>query len=581
MPVPRPAIAAMCRPFTIALAALLAACTDPPVAPEPAAPGAATAAAFGPGDVSATEIPGVPSFFPRAINERGWIVGEARVGAAPRAYVYEFGTGRWRDLGELRGPSVLVQGINNAGEVAVTEGAGSAAPNAFVWREGARIPLPPLPGDAGAQAADINDGGLVVGVSLGAGSPARRTPVVWRGGVPTALPALAGSGVPLILATDVNNAGQIAGASNGHAALWQNGGVTDLRTLGGPTAVAWQVTERGEVAGVSRPAAGIPNHAFLWRNGLLTDLGTIGGAFTSSGALAMNGFGQAVGSNTELVPPAQDARATLWHEGATTLLPALPGFEQSLAQDINDRGQVVGRSYNHGPTGAIGRPTVWTVRVPAGNAAPTVAGLRTEPAGGTVAAGQKGCGGRFTACLRFSVADADGAGDAPFRVLVNWGDGTVWAPNSVPAGTPLVAPHDYAAPGLYQATVTVVDRRGITGVGQTELFVAEGPEVPACTGDVSIQVSGGTEPTFSWTPACRLSFVLVEPADSGRDLWGVGRRTNRIAPGVRYGVVPPGVSQTTEGPPVPLVAGQSYKIVLGRANESGRAVLAGTGRFTP
>ena len=566
----------------VATAALLAACTDPPVAPQPTAPAAAAPAALDPRDVSAAGIPlpgGVTSFFPRAINELGWIVGEARVGTAPRGLLYENETGRWFDFGELRGPGALVQGINNAGEVAVTEGAGSAAPNAFVWRQGARIPLPPLPGDVGAQAADINDGGLVVGVSLGAGSPARRTPVVWRGGVPAALPTPAGG---LASAADVNNAGQIAGQSGGRPVLWQDEVIRDLGTLGGPAGFAWQVNERGDVAGVSRPSPEIPNHAFLWQAGLMTDLGTIGGEFTSSGAFAVNGFGQAVGSNTELVPPALDSRATLWHEGATTLLPALPGYEQSIAQDINDRGQVVGVSYNHGPAGPVSVPTVWTVRVPAGNEPPTVAGLRTEPAGGTVAAGQKGCGGRFSACLRFRVEDEDGAGDAPFRVLVNWGDGSVWAPNSVPAGTPLLAPHDYAAPGLYRATVTVVDRRGITGVEQTELFVVEGPEVPACTGDVSIQVSAGTEPTFSWAPACRLSLVLVEPADSGRDLWAVGaRRANRIAPGVRYGVVPPGVSQTTDGPPVPLVAGQSYKIVLGRAGDDGGTVLAGLSTFTP
>ena len=65
--------------------------------------------------------------------------------------------------------------------------------------------------------------------------------------------------------------------------------------------------------------------------------------------------------------------------------------------------------------------------------------------------------------LRFRVADADGARDAPFRVALDWGDGTPWTPNPVPARVPLLAPHDYTEPGTYTVIVTVTDARGATG----------------------------------------------------------------------------------------------------------------------
>ena len=112
-----------------------------------------------------------------------------------------------------------------------------------------------------------------------------------------------------------------------------------------------------------------------------------------------------------------------------------------------------------------------------------------------------------------------------------------------------------------------------TGPGQT---------LPECTGNVSVQVSAGTQPTFSWTPACRLFFLNVEPATSGGDLWPlISRGANRIAPGVKYGVVPTGAEELQ--PAVALVAGQAYKVVLARYTgpDEEDGVLVGGRTFTP
>jgi hypothetical protein len=94
------------------------------------------------------------------------------------------------------------------------------------------------------------------------------------------------------------------------------------------------------------------------------------------------------------------------------------------------------------------------------NVAPAITAFRLDPAAGPLRLGEKACAGRYTACVRFSVADPDGAGDGPFATSLDWGDGTAWTPNAVPADTPLVAPHDYTAPGAYVVRLTVTDRRG-------------------------------------------------------------------------------------------------------------------------
>ncbi len=106
--------------------------------------------------------------------------------------------------------------------------------------------------------------------------------------------------------------------------------------------------------------------------------------------------------------------------------------------------------------------------------------------------------------------------------------------------------------------------------------------LPECTGNVSIQVSAGIQPTFSWTPACRLFVLGVESASSGSDQWVIiSAGANRITPGVRYGTVPAGAAQLEA--PAPLARGQSYDVFLGRYTgpDPDDGVLIGVKAFTP
>ena len=114
------------------------------------------------------------------------------------------------------------------------------------------------------------------------------------------------------------------------------------------------------------------------------------------------------------------------------------------------------------------------------NAAPVIEALRPDPMTGPYPLGAKSCAGRFTVCVRFQVTDADGSSDAPIKTVVEWGDGTTWAPNNVSLSTPLVAPHDYTAAGTYAVKVTATDRRGASSTTTLSLqVVASGGLDPA------------------------------------------------------------------------------------------------------
>ncbi len=127
---------------------------------------------------------------------------------------------------------------------------------------------------------------------------------------------------------------------------------------------------------------------------------------------------------------------------------------------------------NNGNRAGVGEVLRIDLDDPGVNSPPTVTGLAADPVGGPYRVSVKACGGRYTVCLRFRVADSDGAGDGPFAVAVDWGDGTTWTPNRVPADVPLLAPHDYAAARTYAVTVTVTDRRGATGTASVSLVVS-------------------------------------------------------------------------------------------------------------
>ncbi|MFF0376330.1 PKD domain-containing protein [Actinoplanes missouriensis] len=201
----------------------------------------------------------------RAVNEKGQIAGDAWVRDPD---------GEVTQLSAFKDQYIEVTAINESGVVAgvadMTPGGGLDTPRAFRTRPG----MPINPGKDTLEylggrtlAKDVNDRGQVAGYATD--SSGGYVPVIWGAdGTPTSPRAPRGG-----TANAINNAGTAVGMmriADGapRAALYQNGGTTDLNTLLPPDS-GWTLTEAnaindlGQIAGVGRPEGADVDHAFL------------------------------------------------------------------------------------------------------------------------------------------------------------------------------------------------------------------------------------------------------------------------------------------------------------------------------
>jgi probable HAF family extracellular repeat protein len=191
------------------------------------------------------------------------------------------------------------------------------------------------------------------------------------------LPSLGGA---LSRGNAINDRSWVAGWSNRsdgsrHAALWQNGAITDLLTLGGPSStVAWPgLNDRGMVVGVSHTAQIDPLNedwsceaggflpestnlicrGFVWSQGEMLELPTLGGHHGF--AAGINDRGQVVGwaetpvhDPTCVAPQVLQFRGVVWESKKNKFkareLDPFSGDSTSAATAINDRGEAVGIS---------------------------------------------------------------------------------------------------------------------------------------------------------------------------------------------------------------------------------------------
>jgi len=201
-------------------------------------------------------------------------------------------------------------------------------------------------------------------------------------------------------ANDINRHGVIAGARNGHAAMWRadgwhsRAGADSVTALDGQgealglvrhfdvadVSVYWPAgggaaipitmpfdtiqvlaygVESGRVAGFAEDTSN-RTHCFVWTAADGTvDLGTGGHDFACY-AVDINASGQVVGYTPPPDPLAQD-QAFIWQDGQFTFLGTLPGGHWSQANAINRRGHVAvttDRLLANGRTGE--RAALWT-----------------------------------------------------------------------------------------------------------------------------------------------------------------------------------------------------------------------------
>jgi probable HAF family extracellular repeat protein len=170
-------------------------------------------------------IDGDPDGIANAINDLGQAVGasgncgpfnaDAQNNLIPTHAVL-WQNGKATNLGNLGGDGMFggisAQGLNDRGQVVGTsDTTGDQSFHAFLWQEGHIKDLGTLPGDAFSLAIAINNGGMVLGVSLDAGFNPRA--VLWRDGIATDLNTLVPKDTALELqaACSINDRGEIIG----------------------------------------------------------------------------------------------------------------------------------------------------------------------------------------------------------------------------------------------------------------------------------------------------------------------------------------------------------------------------------
>jgi probable HAF family extracellular repeat protein len=219
-----------------------------------------------------------------ALNDRGQVVG-SRGREDPHAVLWD--KGRLTDLGVLAGDKwSRADAINNDGIVVGTSYDGRTGMRAFRWSKGKLSELQSLSGFVDCTAVAINSSGQALGYCA-TRTPFRVHSVLWEDGRPRDLGTL---GHDWVYPLQLNDRGQVVGKTQvrgeEHAFLWDGRKLRDLWPLSGYGVVV--INERGQVAGATN------GDAAIWDNGVITRLGRAGPR-SASAAYSITTIGQVVG----------------------------------------------------------------------------------------------------------------------------------------------------------------------------------------------------------------------------------------------------------------------------------------------
>ena len=278
---------------------------------------------------SITVLPSLGSHtFANAINNSGQAVGGAMT-AAGKINSFIYSAGSFVDLGTFGGTFSILFDINDSGQAVggLTSANGSTSTfQAFLYSSGVFTSL------GHTAPTGINSSGQIVGYT----NPPL-SGFLYNQGVFTNFGTF-------FVPTGINDSGQIVGGraagSCSAAALYQNGLLTPIGTLGGSCSNASGINAHGNVVGGSTLSNGT-YHPFFYSNGTMLDLlANTAASNQEGGTTALNKFDQAVGSysygltNSQLLywdPMSGAKRLNLGEE-----------WTNVSANDINDAGQIVG-----------------------------------------------------------------------------------------------------------------------------------------------------------------------------------------------------------------------------------------------
>ncbi|MES3022269.1 MAG: hypothetical protein V4857_11880 [Pseudomonadota bacterium] len=289
---------------------------------------------------------------PRGINQFDMVAGIIFFPEGPsRAFLYN-GT-RTIDLGDFGGGNSQAFAINRCGHVAGWAlGTAGDIPEAFLY--GATLRRIGTPGQF-SQAVALNDCDQTVGSARFGG----QVHAMFYNGTMRDLGTLGGSSSE---AQDINASGAVAGNSLMpgdsiiHAFVYDSrsgGPLRDLGTFGGNRTIARAINNAGQIAGWANNAQGAMR-AFRYQNGVLRSLGTLEGdaGFASEG-FEINEAGWVVGLSTGF----DNIQRGFVHDGMTMHPVILPGATFAEVLAINASGTAVGSSQAQGVQHAIS----WTL----------------------------------------------------------------------------------------------------------------------------------------------------------------------------------------------------------------------------
>jgi len=278
-------------------------------------------------------------------------------------------------LGTLGGKnsSINWNGINDPGEAVGMSETSVLDPNGedlcgfgthatclpFLWQNGVMHALPTLGGNNG-QASAINNRGQVVGYAengmvdstCGPGVTNNRVdqPVLWEKdeGKEKAQPLFTIGNDPDGVAFGINNQGQAVGFSGtciavNFAVLWENGSAIPLPDLGTPGAIAYAINDHNQIVGQAVNSEGTALAA-IWENNTVRSLGVLLPGDAAAFATSINNRGQVVGSSFD--SSSNWSHGLIWEKGRmfdlNQLFPASSNLYVISASNINESGQIAG-----------------------------------------------------------------------------------------------------------------------------------------------------------------------------------------------------------------------------------------------